>query len=253
MNLKYISTITFLVANIYCYAQKDTVIYENNKIIGKGIYKDNLEIGHWKWYSTKNSIIRNAYYFNGGSILAINKDSVTNKIEKIELLQRQENYNSNKSFDIDLCAAFYFDNDTLKSTQLANTNWLKKEAKYIYTYQYYPNGLKKTETLFLKSTGRPISSIHFNLKGGRDYESMQTDSTLTEKEYYENGFPKFIQNYILKKPLLKLLKSKKDNFKADMLPLNLDKNGEWLYYSKFGKIIKREIYKEDKLLKTINY
>ena len=253
MNLKHINTIGFLLLNLCVYAQKDTVIYENNKIIGKGPYKDKLEFGHWKWYNQKDRIVRNAYYIHGGSIIAIDKDSVTNEIKQIEFLQRQEDYNKDKGFDIKSYLSMYFNDDTLKSVQINNSDWLKKPPEYIYSYQYYPNGLKKAETVFLKSTRSPISSKHFRLNGGTDYESIETDSTLTEKEYYENGSPKFIHNYMLKKPLLQMLRSKIDNPKPSMIELNLDKNGEWLYYNKFGKIIKKEIYKEDKLLKTINY
>lgn len=253
MNLKYISTIIFLFVNICCYAQKDTVIYENNKIIGKGPYKDKLEFGHWKWYNQKDRIVRNAYYIHGGSIIAIDKDSITNEIKQIDLLQRQENYNKNNGFDIDVCLSIYFNDDTLKSVQINNSDWLKKQPEYIYSYQYYPNGLKKAETVFLKSTRSPISSKHFRLNGGTDYESIETDSTLTKKEYYENGYPKCTRHFILKKIFLKDLKYKLDTIKPVIMPINLDKNGEWLYYNKTGKIIKREIYKEDKLLKTINY
>lgn len=253
MNLKYISTIIFLFVNICCYAQKDTVIYEYNKIIGKGPYKDKLEFGHWKWYNQKDRIVRNAYYIHGGSIIAIDKDSITNEIKQIDLLQRQENYNKNNGFDIDVCLSIYFNDDTLKSVQINNSDWLKKQPEYIYSYQYYPNGLKKAETVFLKSTRSPISSKHFRLNGGTDYESIETDSTLTEKEYYENGYPKCTRHFILKKIFLKDLKYKLDTIKPVIMPINLDKNGEWLYYNKTGKIIKREIYKEDKLLKTINY
>ncbi|MFA9213165.1 MAG: hypothetical protein ACEQSR_04875 [Candidatus Methylacidiphilales bacterium] len=166
MNLKYISTIIFLFVNICCYAQKDTVIYENNKIIGKGPYKDKLEFGHWKWYNQKDRIVRNAYYIHGGSIIAIDKDSITNEIKQIDLLQRQENYNKNNGFDIDVCLSIYFNDDTLKSVQINNSDWLKKQPEYIYSYQYYPNGLKKAETVFLKSTRSPISSKHFRLNGG---------------------------------------------------------------------------------------
>lgn len=253
MNLKHLVTLGFLLTNIYGYAQKDTILYENGNIKGKGIYKDNLEIGHWKWYNQKDRIVRNAYYIHGGSIIAIDKDSVTNEIKQIDLLQRQENYNKNNGFDIDVCLSIHFNDDTLKSVQINNLNWLKNPPDYIYSYQYYPNGLKKAETVFLKSTGNPISSMHFNLNGGIDYESKETDSTLMEKEYYENGFPKCIRNFILKKPLIAFLKNKSNNARySSKIPLNLDKNGEWIYYLRNGKIYKSEIYQDDKLIRVIN-
>jgi antitoxin component YwqK of YwqJK toxin-antitoxin module len=235
--------ISFLPSSVK--GQIDSII-NNDFFLGRALFLDGKEVGHSTGYLKGQKKIRDSYYTNQNTVLVIERDSVTKSIIRIDIC----NVNNGKL--LTRAIGWEFQQDTLIHSY---TYELPKWETYDSTisYFYYPNGLLRSKSSLLKKNNNYATHIFFYPTQYVEAIHVSTDSTVTETYFAKNGKTKAFRAYHLNKQFYDLWVEKGGIQNAPLIPLNLDKHGEWLYYDENGRLIKKEIYEYNELKETIEY
>lgn len=247
---------------------KNRFLYENNRLSGKGVIKDDGKtyMGAWEFYYTDGNLMSKGnfndrgekegpweyYYFNG-------KMQIKQQLKNDKLFGESVKYYPNGNIN----SQFLYDNDEAEGAgylyyesgvprvilnyKKGLRHGVRKEyyddgmLKSVETYSgdtlhglyqtYYQNGqLDVTATYERGLINGPVKSYHTNGQLAFEGSYLKNNMNGAWKRFHDNGNPKSIENYV--------------NGKAE---------GEYLEYHENGKPYLKQVFKKGEIIGEVNY